>query len=84
MINIDLSELLTDDLSRYALVIGVAKRAVEIIDEENEEIRHMSENDRKMKTSDFNRMYYGTEKPVSLAVEELRNGEFKINQPQVK
>ena len=34
MINVDLSELLTEDLSRYALVIGVAKRAVEIIDEE--------------------------------------------------
>ena len=84
MINVDLSELLSDDLSRYALVIGVAKRAVEIIDEENEEIRHMTENDKKMKSGDFNRMYYGTEKPVSLAVEELRNGEFTINQPQVK
>lgn len=84
MINVDLSELLTDDLSRYALVIGVAKRAVEIIDEENEELRHMSDGDRKMKGTDSTRMYYGTEKPVSLAVEELRNGEFTINQPQVK
>ena len=84
MINIDLSELLTEDLSRYALVIGVAKRAVEIIDEENEEFRHISENDRKMKTSDFSKLTYGTEKPVSLAVEELRNGEFRIVQPQTK
>ena len=84
MINVDLSELLTEDLSRYALVIGVAKRAVEIIDEENEEFRHISESDRKMKTSDFSKLSYGTEKPVSLAVEELRNGEFTINQPQVK
>lgn len=84
MINIDLSELLTDDLSRYALVIGVAKRAVEIIDEENEEFRHINDNDRKMKPSDFSKISYGTEKPVSLAVEELRNGEFTINQPQVK
>ncbi len=84
MINVDLSELLTDDLSRYALVIGVAKRAVEIIDEENEEFRHMNENDRKMKASDYSKISYGTEKPVSLAVEELRNGEFTINQPQVK
>ncbi len=84
MINIDLSELLTEDLSRYALVIGVAKRAVEIIDEENEEFRHMSENDRKMKTGDFNKLSFGTEKPVSLAVEELRNGEFRIVQPQAK
>ena len=84
MINVDLSELLTDDLSRYALVIGVAKRAVEIIDEENEELRHISENDRKMKTSDLSKYSFGTEKPVSLAVEELRNGEFTINQPQIK
>ena len=33
MINIDLSEILNENLSRYALVIGVAKRAVEIIDD---------------------------------------------------
>ena len=84
MINVDLSELLTEDLSRYALVIGVAKRAVEIIDEENEEFRHMSESDRKMKTGDLNKLSFGTEKPVSLAVEELRNGEFRIVQPQAK
>lgn len=84
MINIDLSELLTEDLSRYALVIGVAKRAVEIIDEENEEFRHISENDRKMKTGDSGKLTYGTEKPVSVAVEELRNGEFRIVQPQTK
>ena len=84
MINIDLSELLTEDLSRYALVIGVAKRAVEIIDEENEEFRHMNDADKKMKASDFSKITYGTEKPVSLAVEELRNGEFRIVQPQAK
>ncbi len=84
MINVDLSELLNDDLSRYALVIGVAKRAVEIIDEENEEFRHANDSDRKMKNSDFTKLTYGTEKPVSLAVEELRNGDFKINLPQIK
>ncbi len=84
MINIDLSEILNENLSRYALVIGVAERAVGIIDEENEEFRHASENEKKMKTSDFNRAAYGTEKPVSLAVEELRNGEFTINQPACK
>lgn len=84
MINIDLSEILNENLSRYALVIGVAKRAVEIIDEENEAFRHATENDKKMKTSDFNKSAYGTEKPVSLAVEELRNGEFTINLPACK
>ncbi len=84
MINIDLSEILNEDLSRYALVIGVAKRAVEIIDEENEAFRHANESDRKMKVSDYDKSAYGTEKPVSLAVEELRNGEFSIIQPQIK
>lgn len=84
MINIDLSEILNENLSRYALVIGVAKRAVEIIDEENEAFRHGSENDKKMKTSDYSKITYGTEKPVSLAVEELRNGEFTINLPSCK
>ena len=84
MINIDLSEILNENLSRYALVIGVAKRAVEIIDEENEAFRNSLEGDKKMKTSDYARYGYGTEKPVSLAVEELLNGEFTINQPEGK
>ena len=84
MINIDLSEILNENLSRYALVIGVAKRAVEIIDEENEEFRSAIENDKKLKTSEYGKLAYGTEKPVTLAVEELLNGEFSINMPECK
>ena len=84
MINVDLSEILNENLSRYALVIGVAKRAVEIIDEENEAFRNSNDSDKKMKSSDYAKLSYGTEKPVSLAVEELRNGEFSINLPICK
>lgn len=63
MINIDMKPLLKGGISRYSLVVGVAKRSREIADEakENKEII--------------------VEKPVSLAVEELLDGMFTINEP---
>ncbi len=63
MINIDMKPLLKGGISRYSLVVGVAKRSREIADEakENKEII--------------------VEKPVTLAVEELLDGLYTINEP---
>ncbi len=63
MINIDMKPLLKGGISRYSLVVGVAKRSREIADEANEEKEII------------------LEKPVSLAVEELLDGKFAINEP---
>lgn len=63
MINIDMKPLLKGGISRYSLVVGVAKRSREIADEAN---------DRNDKLVD---------KTVSLAVDELLEGKFTINEP---
>ncbi|MBR3768459.1 MAG: DNA-directed RNA polymerase subunit omega [Clostridia bacterium] len=63
MINIDMKPLLKGGISRYSLVVGVAKRSREIADEANEEKEIL------------------VEKPVSLAVEELLDGKFAIEEP---
>lgn len=63
MINIDMKPLLKGGISRYSLVVGVAKRSREIADEA------IARNDKLV------------EKPVSLAVEELLEGKFTINEP---
>lgn len=63
MINIDMKPLLKGSISRYSLVVGVAKRSREIADEAN---------DRNEKLVD---------KTVSLAVDELLEGKFTINEP---
>ncbi|MBE6717053.1 MAG: DNA-directed RNA polymerase subunit omega [Ruminococcaceae bacterium] len=63
MINIDMKPLLKGGISRYSLVVGVAKRSREIADEAN---------DRNEKLVD---------KTVSLAVDELLEGKFTINEP---
>ncbi len=63
MINIDMKPLLKGGISRYSLVVGVAKRSREIADEA------IARNDKLV------------EKPVSLAVEELLDGKFSINEP---
>ena len=63
MINIDMKPLLKGGISRYSLVVGVAKRSREIADEAIER------NDKLV------------EKTVSLAVEELLEGKFTINEP---
>lgn len=64
MINIDLKELLKGGISRYSLVVAVAKRSRDLSDEakENGEIL--------------------VEKPVSLAVEELLDGEYTIKESE--
>ena len=63
MINIDMKPLLKGGISRYSLVVGVAKRSREIADEVNERNEKI------------------TEKTVSLAVNELLDGKFSINEP---
>ncbi len=63
MINIDMKPLLKGGISRYSLVVGVAKRSREIADEAKD------------------RKEIIVEKPVSLAVDELLDGEFIINEP---
>lgn len=63
MINIDMKPLLKGGISRYSLVVGVAKRSREIADEVASEDKDL------------------TEKPVSIAVGELLDGEFTIKEP---
>lgn len=63
MFNIDIKPLIKGGISRYSLVVGVAKRSREIADEAKE------------------RREIIVEKPVSLAVEELLEGKFTINEP---
>lgn len=63
MINIDMKPLLKGGISRYSLVVGVAKRSREIADEA------IARNDKLV------------EKTVSLAVNELIDGKFTINEP---
>lgn len=63
MINIDMKPLLKGGISRYSLVVGVAKRSREIADEAKD------------------RKEIIVEKPVSLAVDELLDGKFIINEP---
>lgn len=57
-------EKLRGNKSRYAVVMGVAKRAREIAEEAEEENRIL------------------IEKPVSLAVADLTEGDYKIMMPE--
>lgn len=71
MININMNSLLKSGISRYALVIGVAKRASEITTEENE-------NRKKNVKTDSDKKDFGTEKSVTLAVNEYLDGKYDI------
>lgn len=71
MININMNSLLKSGISRYALVIGVAKRASEITTEEND-------NRKKNVKTDSDKKDFGTEKSVTLAVNEYLDGKFDI------
>ena len=53
MINIDLKPLLKGDMSRYALVVGVAKRSREITDKANEEKEILIEQPVSLAIRDF-------------------------------
>ena len=61
--NPDLTEVLSNHLSRYSLVRATAKRAREISEEAEEESVIL------------------VEKPVSIAIDEIVNGEYKIIEP---
>lgn len=73
MININMNSLLESGISRYALVIGVAKRAAEITTE--------VQKNKASKTGDYDKPDYGTEKSVTLAVNEYLAKKFDIIDP---
>ena len=64
MINIDLKPLLKGGISRYSLVVAVAKRSRDIADEAKAEGEIL------------------VEKPVSLAVEDIRSGRYVIKESE--
>ncbi len=68
MINIDLKPMLKGGISRYSLCVAVAKRSREINDEALE---------RKEKEK-----ILLEEKPVSLAVEDIRSGRYVIKESE--
>lgn len=78
MININMNNLLESGISRYALVIGVAKRATEITTEENERRKRLQ------KANDPEKNDVGTEKSVTLAVNEYLEKKFEIVDPNKK
>ena len=59
-------ENLKGDKSRYAVVVGVAKRARDIAEEAEREGILLEE------------------KPVSLAIEDLTRGDYKILMPEIR
>ncbi len=72
MINVDIRALIEKDgkeISRYALVSGVAKRALEISKEAESEVTH----DGKVAP---------VKKSVTVAVEELQKGYYEIIIPE--
>ncbi len=68
MINIDLKPMLKGGISRYSLCVAVAKRSREINDEANE----LKEKEKILLE----------EKPVSLAVEDIRTGRYIIKESE--
>ena len=68
MINIDLKPMLKGGISRYSLCVAVAKRSREI----NDEALERKEKERILLE----------EKPVSLAVEDIRSGRYVIKESE--
>ena len=68
MINIDLKPMLKGGISRYSLCVAVAKRSREI----NDEAVERKERDKEILE----------EKPVSLAVEDIRSGRYVITESE--
>ncbi len=75
-------DLTNDDVNRYKLVIAAAKCARHIIDKANDEREleemNRNENERYVKDSKSVSDLLLTEKPVSLAVQKLYEGEYTI------
>ena len=68
MINIDLKPMLKGGISRYSLCVAVAKRSREI----NDEAVERKEREKVLLE----------EKPVSLAVEDIRSGRYVIQESE--
>ena len=77
MVKIDVDKILRDDESYYSFVIGVAKRAREITEEQLKKVKELSELD-KGKSTVIDRSKQLPEelslKPVRLAVEDIKAG----------
>ncbi|MDR1409734.1 MAG: DNA-directed RNA polymerase subunit omega [Oscillospiraceae bacterium] len=69
MLNPDLRIVLKDHLSRYSLVIAAARRARAIVAEQESKSRIRGEKPLE-------------EKPLSMAIDEILNGEFVIAEPE--
>jgi len=75
-------ELTNDKINRYKLVIATAKCARHLIDKANDERAneeiHKSEYERYGKETKSNYELLLSEKPVSVAVQKLYDGEYSI------
>ncbi len=82
MLHPTVQDLTNDKVNRYSLVIATAKCARHIIDKANEakalEEIQKTENDRFSKDSKTENDILLTEKPVSIAVQKLFEGEYSI------
>ena len=75
MFNPDLKNILKDHLSRYSLVTATAKRAREISEKAEEDGEIMIE-----KAEEDGEIMI--EKPVSIALDEILSGKYKIIEPE--
>ncbi len=81
MVKIDVNKVLGPEESYYSFVLGVAKRAREITDEQLKKVKEVTEVDRGKNTV-LDRVKQLPEelsmKPVRLAVEELKNHQYEL------
>ena len=82
MVKIDVDKYLKSDESYYSFVIGVAKRAREITEEQLHKMKDLSEQE-KTKNTVIDRTKQLPEelstKPVRLAIEDIKAGRCKLN-----
>ena len=78
----NVQDLTNDKVNRYKLVIATAKCARHLIDKANEELvseeLYKADGDRLVKEAKSDSEILLNEKPVSIAVQKLYDGEFSI------
>jgi len=81
MVKIDVDQILGKDESYYSFVLGVAKRAREITDEQLKKVKEISDQD-KGKNTVIDRAKQLPEelsmKPVRLAIEDIKAGKCRL------
>ena len=81
MVKIDVDQILGKDESYYSFVLGVAKRAREITDEQLKKVKELSDQD-KGKNTVIDRAKQLPEelsmKPVRLAIEDIKAGKCRL------